>query len=450
MRKQCVKDLLFLIILANIGAYGIKAHAVVWETFKNPNGTPVKWTDPVYKDPNGTATQGSEKYTWDDVCSDWIRENVDVDIFNTPKTPFAEVPDCGKAAELIHLECAIHFNLPFALHGKKEFSNSSHRWDNIKDPDARIWAYKQFVNANSSSESIPDDSYAVDVNSTNVKPGSFVLLLDVQPYNHTLTVKSVSPFGEMTFINSTLLKRGPHQPPPSRRLFLTQSLDPDAIPSLQPSRTLKAGVRNWRHYDEALGSYIPLEEEKNYGYNPTKQFSEEFKKFPDVKGEEATVHTWEEAVVHWTKQYDGEPVDRINDMASASCGRMRNRAEVVMRGETILAGFNPRGYFKVGSEYYDSYSTPRRDEHIKDGFLALENLLEGLDHDNQRKALIDYARSLEAGCLALYGKGPLQFRNLAQFEEALLNDKVSSDPNASLDCKWGLDSCEAAVALNRN
>src|ERR1019366_173126 len=110
MKTLSSKILFLALILANIGAFGLKAQGAVWETHGR------KWSDEAITNPDGTTVKG---YTWDDACSDWIREKVDTDIFAGPKTPFEKIPDCGQMASLIHLECAIHFHLPYALHGKK-------------------------------------------------------------------------------------------------------------------------------------------------------------------------------------------------------------------------------------------------------------------------------------------------------------------------------------------
>ncbi len=426
-----VKALISFLILANVGLYGVTSQGAVWETHGR------KWSDDAIKNPDGTLLKG---YTWDDVCSDWIREKVDVDIFNTPKTPFKDVPDCGQVAALIHLECAIQFHLPYALHGKKEFSNNTTRFDSISDPDARIWAYKQFVAATSGADSIPADTYAVDISGSNVKPGTILLFLKGSPYNHTLTVKSVSPLGYITFINGTLLKGLQNA---SRRLFITEGIDSTATPFKAPFD----GFRNWRHYDEQLGSYIPLEK----GFNPTKEYGEEFKKFADNEGLPETMHTWQQAVQRGMETYEGDKADRIDELQTASCGLMINRTRVVLDGDDILQALKGRGINTgLNPITYDGFFTPQRDSNLTDRLTELENFLATLSDDNQQAAYIDYRNKYFDQCAVPYGRNPEQVINLIQFQEGLLSNKVSSNANDSLDKKWGMPQSQTAIVLNKN
>jgi len=445
MKTLIFKILLSVLVLANVSTFGERAHGAVWETHGR------KWSDLAIMNPDKkTYVEG---YTWDDVCSDWIREKLDIEIFNTTRTPFQEVPDCGKVAALIHLQCAIEFHLPYALHGKKEFSNNMTRYDSIADPKARIWAYMQFVNKNSSADNIPEDTYAVDINRSNVRPGTIALFLKGAPLNHTLTVKEVSPDGDLTFINGTHETEEAKQKILTRQLFMTYGIESDAAP-FKPNRD---GLRNWRHYDEQLGAYIPLKIDKDgnpseKGYNPNKQFSQEFKFYADKNDQTPRLHTWQQAAQHAIQEDEGNIGDRLDELQKAACGLMTNRARVVLDGEDVLQDLKKS--HKANSLdpiKYDGYFTRQRDSNITDRLRELESLLAALpDGYNQKPYFLKDRKDSFSSCEVSYGHNLEQIINLAQFEEALFNGVVSSDANASLEQKWGLAPTQSPLAQNGN
>jgi hypothetical protein len=432
MRAQCVNTFFSILIFASIGVYGAKSLGGVWET----NGR--KWSDLAVQNPDGSFLQG---YTWDDVCSDWIREKVEIDIF--AHVPFKAVPDCGRMANLIHLRCAMEFNLPYALNGKKEFSNSISRFDRIADPQARKWAYMEFINEQptASSEFIPKDSFPVKINSTTVRPGTLALFLDHPPYNDTYTIKSVSPTGELTFLKGTTNSQ-------TNTLFLARSIEGEPNPRRVEKGAWQDGIRNWRHYDETRGSYIPLSDEK--GVDQEEEYSDAFRIFADSLSPSPIRHTWGDAVEHAMQKYEGDIADHIDELQTASCALMINREKIVREGEEKrlkLGRLNPI--------QYDGFFTPKRDSNLADRLMKLKNFLIATGHTDQKDPYKNYRDSYFAQCAISYGTGPDQIINLAQFQEALLPDdntasRVSSNANDCLDQKWGVGSCESSIAQNRN
>lgn len=440
MKFQSVKALLIFLILANIGIYGTTSKGAVWETRKNPDGTTVKWSDPSIQNPDGTFFKG---YSWDDACSDWIREKAGVNIFD--RIPFKRIPDCGISANLLHLKCAMEFNLPYALNGKKAFSNSVTRFDQIKDPEARKLAFLIFISEQptAGSESIPADTYPVKINTSNVRPGTLGLFLDTRgpPDNDTYTAISIGPTGVIKWIKGTSNSQ-------SNTLFLAQSISGEPNPKRVAKGVWKDGIRNWRHYDETRGAYIPLSEEK--GYDEIEEYSDAFRFFADSKNSTATRHTWEESIEHAMQKYEGDVADHIEELQTASCGLMVNREIVVSQGEAKrqqLGRLNP--------VQYDGFFTPKRDSNITDRLMMLKNFLVATGHAKlvngkwipiEGDQFIDYRDWYFAQCAFAYGDGAGQNINLAQFQELLLPEdgsasKVSSDANQCLDKKWGMGEC---------
>jgi hypothetical protein len=457
MNSQTVKALLTFLIFANIGIYGTASKGAVWETRKNPDGTAVKWSDPSIKNPDGTFLKG---YTWDDTCSDWIREKANEHIFD--HVPFKHIPDCGKSANLLHLRCAMEFNLPYALNGNKAFSNSITTFDQkYPDPEARKLAFLIYISEQptSGSESIPGDTYPVKINIWNVHPGTLGLFLadNGPPDNDTYTATSIGPTGVIKWIKGTSNSQ-------TNTLFLAQSIsgEPNHLRMMKgfwrDKKFVKGvwadGIRNWRHYDEARGSYIPLSEEK--GYDEEEEYSDAFRFFADSLDSVPRRHTWEESIEHAMQKYEGDVPDHIEELLTASCGLMINREIVVSQGEAKRQELG--GY--LDPIRWDGFFTRKRDSNLADRLSMLENFLVATGHTGKdadghivNDPFKNYRDVYFAQCAIPYG--PDRNINLAQFQELLLPEdgspsKVSSDANQCLAKKWGMGECESSIAQNRN
>jgi len=388
----------------------------------------------------------STTFTWEDACSEWIKKKVDTDnfdqflpLFKDMQKP-AATPDCGQAAALIHLECAMKFRLPYALHGKREYSNSTTKFDYITDLKKRKEEYIKFVILNSHPESLPEETYPTKINRAGVRPGSILLFLRGSPHNHTLTVKSIGPLGYVNFINSTM-------PAPINTgfiptlLWLTFGIADEQQPFTPAESAFrewgyKDGFRNWRHYDETRGSFLPDNEEKLFSLE---QYDESFNRFSDDNDSLPKVHKWYLSVLERMKLYDGEPIDFVDELQLAACKKTQNRINLVSEGEKLrLAKVH------LDKATYDRYYTDDTDKNLKARFQELETYLSALPRDNQKDYLINYKNKQFAQCLISYSDD--KTINLTDFELALLKDTVDSgsqtgavyfDPNHSLDEKWG-------------
>jgi hypothetical protein len=97
------------------------------------------------------------------------------------------------------------------------------------------------------------------------------------------------------------------------------------------------------------------------------------------------------------------------------------------------------------AEQYDDYSTPNRDERLKDSFLDLEAAFKASGNGENLSAtmqsdvnsvLNNSVGSSSDFCPIVIAPGKVI--SLGQVYTACINGKISSNPNDSLEYRWGL------------
>ncbi len=366
--------------------------------------------------------------SWEQKYSDWIRNSFDEGIYTSGS--FKDLPtDCADAVYYARIIFSYENKLPFVIKdatgGPNFISNIMIRFDDIQEPLQRVRKFMDFVGDVTSTKSLPNDTYPVAVNRSNIRPGTVWSRPRISSDNiwrrifggtvkedpgHAEIVKEVAETGAIYLIGSTV-------PKAIRKLNTTSSL------VFMPVET-STGFRNWMQ-----PTYYSKSSENLPGYS-----LEQFKELGHTANDNRSLDSWSSEVQARLALRDETKPEFITRQVMSICSLVSARVDTVTKSEVRRAKLSGAC---MNADDYDSYSTPSRDKRIT---TTLKQLIStaggfGLTSAQRAKVLRPY---LNNACADIQISAD-QTISLYDFSILMLKNKVSSNPNDSFAARWGLE-----------
>ncbi len=369
---------------------------------------------------------------WENKYATWIQNDFNDDVFM--KGAFAGIAtDCADAVYAARVIFSAQNKLPFLISGG--LSNSTSRFDNISDPTKRLRAFIQYVGDETSTQSLPNDTYPVAINSQSLKPGIiwlrssyasenfFVRLFAGKnaPTGHTEVVKNISPAGVIYLMGSTV-------PAKVRTLLTVTSL------AFLPDNN-KLGFRRWIWPQNRNMQYSEM---PNYSLEqfsmgvPTQNNS--CSECGQTNAQKNIQEFSNQIQARLALQAETKP-EYFTRMAKDLCSMIQLRHEVVQDALKYKKDLSEQC---MSSDAYENFSTPSRDKRIKDW---LNQMLDanGFGLFSSASKRIEKLSSYFSTCTDL----KLQSGQNLKITDALAafaKGNISSNPNDSELARWGLDN----------
>ncbi len=372
---------------------------------------------------------------WEQKYSEWISQSFNEDFFMVGK--YQGIPtDCADAVYMSRAIFAYENKLPFVIKdptgGSSKLTNKMSRFDSEADEFKRVRKFLLFLADVASTKSLPNDSYPVSIQRDYVRPGAIWSRPRITKDNvfrrifggtvqedpgHAELVKDVSDTGAVFLIGSTV-------PQAVRKLISTSSLV--FMPVEQST-----GLRAWmapEHYS--------LKKDELPGYS-LEQFSmgkpaENFSSDNVGRNTQRNITDWTQEVQNRLALRSESKEENLNRQTQNVCNLVNARVEAVTKGNNYRKKLNGDC---MDRDAYDAFSTPSRDKRIKATLSEMVDSGGGFGFSLAQRAkklkpYLDKCADIE------YAPG----KKISLYEyslKALAND-ISSNPNDSLEARWGL------------
>ncbi len=347
--------------------------------------------------------------------SQWI-EQVPVNIFIAGQ--WGPMPtDCADAVYYLRAIFSFENQLPFVMHrydSDKLLTNQMNNFDHIKNPLKRVKKFlTEAVYIYGNVDTLAQDSYPVAIQRSTIIPGTLWLRFPA----HVEYVRQVLPSGVVGLIGST-------KPLEVRQLIIKSDL------FAKPIDPKKHGFRKFKWPQQMV-----MFEQSLPGYS-----YEQYEIGGRGQNDDDDLDNFNRLSILWKRQIEKRLAYEIEDQEALAkrvmgnlCQQIRIREKIV--SETQIKKQEKNTCFNLLE--YDDLSTPTRDEII---FTSVQELLKArrvLALTNQRKvnAITDLLSTCEDIRLD-------EQRNVkvSDFILNILYRDVSSNPNHSVDARWGIKS----------
>jgi len=339
--------------------------------------------------------------------SKWLEANITEDFFIRHKIRV----DCADVPYAIRWIYARIHHLPAAArtvdnrligHWSKDWGRlpTSKKWDK----DRRFQAALMAMLSSTSTRTLPSDTYPIRIARDSVKPGTVFLLAD----DHAGIVSRIIMDGSTAHPILTLEGGSPAR---VQRLRLRNFVLPD------PSGDRISGLLKFRW---------PIRTGKQWHYLPVKEhpfYSEEQYSSTFTKG----YVDYLEAVAKRIDPKVYDPKAKTKKIINTLTRRLNERIPVVLEGNKKCHKIK----CPEGSQFWEIYSTPVRDEFVGVMIDHLEEIIRK-NHLN-RDAILDKMAKIRLQI------SPDRFVTLQYVFQNF--QWLSSDPEATIEARWGLDKC---------
>lgn len=392
----------------------------------------------VWKDQNQWDASWEEKY------SNWVQTSFSEDIFTNGKYK-GIATDCADAVYAGRAIFSFENKLPFVIidptGGELKVSNSMSRFDGTKDEISRLKNFINYISDLVSTKSLPNDSYPVSITRNNVRAGTIWSRPRITSSNffsrlfggtvkedpgHAEVVKNVDETGAIYLIGSTV-------PQDVRKLITTSSL------VFMPVET-STGLRNWMQPDfynrksESLPGFS-LEQFTSVGLQASNNnFQHGGESGYNNNSTTRNISTWTSDVQTRLALRAENRDEAIRRQATNVCTLATARIALVRKADKYRSELNGTC---MNAEDYDSYSTPSRDKRIA----------ETLDAMASASGVFGFTLSQKVGKLKNFLNECPELEiaegkkvSLADFSMSIISNAASSNPNDSLEVRWGLST----------
>ncbi len=378
---------------------------------------------------------------WENKYATWIQNEFNDDVFM--KGAFAGIAtDCADAVYAARVIFSAQNKLPFLISGGA--SNSTSRFDNISDPTKRLRAFIQYVGDDTSTQSLPNDTYPVAINAQSLKPGiiwlrssyaseNFFVRLFAgpnAPSGHTEVIKNISPSGIIYLMGSTV-------PAKVRNLLTVTSL------AFLPDNN-NLGFRRWiwpqnrnmqpsempNYSLEQFSMGVPTQANNNNCMDCGASSGNTRKSIQEFTTQ---------IQARLALQAETKP-EYFERMAKDLCSMIQLRHEVV---QDALKYKKDSGQCMT-SDAYENFSTPSRDKRIKDWLKQMLDASGGGLFSSASKRL-EKLSSYFLTCADLKLQSGESLK-IADALTAFAKGNVSSNPNDSELARWGLDNSKTTCS----
>ncbi|MCX7977720.1 MAG: hypothetical protein N2578_01820, partial [Bdellovibrionaceae bacterium] len=354
--------------------------------------------------------------------------------------------DCADAVYAARLIFAFENRLPFVIidhtGGSNRISNKMSRWDKLPTETERVRAMIRWLGDVVSTKTLPRDTYPVAVNKTTIVPGtvwirpsleqgfldSITALLTgdskkLEP-GHAELVKSVSEAGSVGLIGSTVPKMVRKLStaysfrilPVDRRNGLRHWIQPDQYGRAD-------SLPNFSHEQFVFG----VETSSGAGDDPTAHSTNTGRR---------TLRAWENEVRSRLASRAETREEKLDRYAKELCSLAHSRAEIVLRSERVRQKLNGGCMDQAA---YEAYSTPSRDKRLKESAEHLADTVKGFFQSRERALQNPAVQTRLEQCSPIQIAEGRQVK-LSALVTKIMNGEISSNPNDTLDARWGLSS----------
>lgn len=383
------------------------SHAAVWNTANN------YW--------NGD---------WEIKYQQWVTKSWKPDFFMSPARPeYNRIPhDCADSIYLMRAVFAYENKLPFKIHylnkKNKYISNTMTNWDKFPE-NQRFRQFALFVNDRVGTRSLPKDTYPIAL--SQIKAGD----LYVEPGTHSYGITGITETGVTAIMSSTT--------PASPKYMIQLYSFPFFIPH-DP-----VGMSDgYRRFKWPRNIAKPAQQQPGYNneqYKIAQKVGLEYVPFTDIIAQKL--------------QRRKEPLEeKTMRLMHSLCSFAKERVNYVNDGLVYINRLKSQGKRQcMNAKEYDYYSTPSRDKRLYRFFTEVAKiaysggkltedevnaqvLARTIFHPELPEGLL---QELDNFCgLAIYPNDNKRHINLRQLWQALEKGKISSDPHAPFDNRWGL------------
>lgn len=367
---------------------------------------------------------------WEIKYQEWVAENWKPDFFMSKVRPqYERIPhDCADAIYLMRAVFSYENKLPFKIHylNKKDkyITNTMTNWDKLPE-DQRFRAFALFMNDRVGTRSLPHDSFPIAL--AQIKAGD----LYVEPGTHSYAMTGVTETGVPAIMSSTT----PASPKHMIQLYSFPFFIPhDPVGMTDGYRRFK-----WpRNIDK------PVQQQPGYSneqYQIAQKVGLDYIPFTDVIAKKL--------------QRREEPLEeKTMRLMHSLCSFAKERVNYVNDGLAYVTKLKSEGKRScMNAKEYDYYSTPSRDKRLYRFFVEVSKIAYSggeMSEDEVNAQILartifhpdlpdGLLKELDDFCgLAIYPGEDSRHINLRQLWEALEVRKVSSDPHAPFDNRWGL------------
>ncbi|PWQ96450.1 hypothetical protein [Leucothrix pacifica] len=374
-------------------------------------------------------TKNQWSQAWEKRYQQWVAENWTTDFFMNPKKPIYNrvAHDCADAIYFMRMAFSYENKLPFAINNIMRpgelLTNDLKTWDRLPEQQ-RVRNFMKYVADRVGTRSLHLDTYPIAL--ADIKAGD----LYVEPGSHSYEITGITETGVTSIMSSTT----PASPKMMVRLF--------AYPFFIPKD--KKNMRDgYRRFKWPQNMKKPMQQQPGYSneqYRIAEQVNYNYVAFTDIIAKKLRRRP--------------EPLnEKTTRVLYGLCAFAKERVNYVNDGLNYVRKMRAGGRQCMNRTEYDYYSTPSRDKRLKMYFSEVEKIAYAggaLRRDEVSIELLARAifhdqipghlnAELNRFCgLAAYPTNQKRFINLRQLWSNLNAGKVSSDPHAPIESRWGL------------
>ncbi|WP_022950767.1 hypothetical protein [Leucothrix mucor] len=377
------------------------------------------------------TAQNQWSQAWEVKYQQWVAQNFKTDFFMDPKKPayYQLSHDCADAIYFMRLAFAYENKLPFAINNimrKGEFlDNNMRTWDGQSEVQ-RVRSFMKYVADRVGTRSLHLDTYPVAL--ADLKAGDVY----VEPGSHSYILTGITETGVTSILSSTT--------PASPKHMVHLYAFPFFIP--QDKANMRDGYRRFK-WPQMVAK--PMQQQPGFSaeqYQIAENVQYNYVAFTDIVAQKLRRRP--------------EPLqEKATRVLYGLCAFAKERVNYVNDGLNHLRKIRSQGRQCMNRTEYDYYSTPSRDKRLKMYFNEVEKIAYAGGALKRNEISIELlARAifhpeipghlnaeLNKFCgLAAYPTNQNRSINLRQLWGNLKAGRVSSDPHASIENRWGLSS----------
>ncbi len=382
------------------------------------------------------TSQNNWSKTWETKYQNWVAHDWKPDFFMNPNNQkYYRIPhDCADAIYLMRLVFSYENKLPFVINNAnrpgKLLSNKMKQWDHLSEPQ-RIRQFMLYINDRVGTRSLAKDTYPIPL--SQIRAGD----LYVEPGSHSYQIIGITDTGITVIMSSTT----PASPKMMIRLY--------AYPFFMPKDT-KNMTDGYRRFKWPGNILKPMNQQPGFSaeqYAIAAKTEYNYVAFTDIIAKK--LRRRPEPIAEKTKR-----------VLLGLCAFAKERVNYVNDGLKYLhklrsaKGTHGRATrYCMNAQEYDYYSTPSRDKRlkryfqevlniaysggvIKEGKITPQLMARAIFHDDVPP---DIEQALDQHCrIAAYPDDDRKYINLRQLWRNIAEGRLSSDPHAPYENRWGL------------
>jgi hypothetical protein len=373
---------------------------------------------------------------WEVKYQNWVMKKWKPNFFMDPNSQqYYRVPhDCADAIYLMRLVFSYEHKLPFVINNSNKpsqlLTNSMKRWDSLPEHQ-RLRQFMLYINDRVGTRSLFRDTFPIAL--SQIRAGD----LYVEPGSHSYEIIAITDTGITVIMSSTT--------PASPKMMIQLYAYPFFIPKDKKNMT-----DGYRRFKWPGNIRKPMQQQPGFSdeqYRIAAETEYNYVAFTDIIAKK--LRRRPEPITEKTKRvlvglcsFAKERVNYVNDGLNY-LHKLRSKRDG--HGRSVRSCMN--------AKEYDYYSTPSRDKRlkryfqevlniayaggvIKEGGITPQLMARAIFHD---KVPPEIKRALDQHCrIAAYPHDDRKYINLRQLWNNITNDKISSDPHAPYENRWGL------------